>query len=521
MSVYSSTVSFTCTFSEAVSLHRVERVLVPNFVSVSPMEGEHTVYTVTAGVVDNTLGTITLLLGEGAFATAQEQSPEYSVSVAYDFVYENVNVSAVVNTLSDRPDFAIITIAGGMTIRPTVQSVDEIAVFPASVEVLSVEATPISYVVKVFVKDPAALAQDTILIKPGVIQSYWGQKANLVKDVSITVLNTVTSTATVSLWPQSATVYTASQEFTYDVSSLPCPVDRQSFAGVNVEVLDVASGVLRARLVDDAIPGTLTFLGYKPDSCVAYDYPAQPSTTVVKETEPHYTLHFKTATAGCTDISVVFDAPVNVVGEELLSITPVSGLAPSVTSAAVKPVVPEFFLGIEATVCISTTSDTLLVSVNRDVVKTPSGAMLPEQEPTSIYVSQMSLVMNLLPTGLPTPSLNVTYVIRTAEFTMLFNTPSGINIGLCDYSKAFTSDHNVEIRTGMEGANLAVSVKSNSIDHHVIAFHADRVVCDGSFTVDHSPAVQVRVRSSVPAGRHHRDACEHVLLGRVRLHSPA
>lgn len=82
MSVYSSTVSFTCTFSEAVSLHRVERVLVPNFVSVSPMEGEHTVYTVTAGVVDNTLGTITLLLGEGAFATAQEQSPEYSVSVA-------------------------------------------------------------------------------------------------------------------------------------------------------------------------------------------------------------------------------------------------------------------------------------------------------------------------------------------------------------------------------------------------------------------------------------------------------
>ena len=73
MSVYSSTVSFTCTFSEAVSLHRVERVLVPNFVSV---------YTVTAGVVDNTLGTITLLLGEGAFATAQEQSSEYSVSVA-------------------------------------------------------------------------------------------------------------------------------------------------------------------------------------------------------------------------------------------------------------------------------------------------------------------------------------------------------------------------------------------------------------------------------------------------------
>lgn len=57
-------------------------------------------------------------------------------------MYENVNVSAVVNTLSDRPDFAIITIAGGMTIRPTVQSVDEIAVFPASVEVLSVEATP-------------------------------------------------------------------------------------------------------------------------------------------------------------------------------------------------------------------------------------------------------------------------------------------------------------------------------------------------------------------------------------------
>ena len=402
-------------------------------------------------------------------------------------MYENVNVSAVVNTLSDEPDFAIITIAGGMTVRPTVQSVDEIAVFPASVEVLSVEATPMSYVVKVFVKDPAALAQDTILIKPGVIQSYWGQKANMEKDVSITVLNAVASTATASLWPQSATVYTAAQEFTYDISSLPCPVDRQSFAGVNVEVLDVQSGVLRARLVDDALPGTLTFIGYKPDSCTEYNYPLQPSATVVKETEPHYTLHFKTATAGCTDISIVFDAPVNVVGEELLSITPVSGLAPSVTSEAVNPVVPEFFLGIDATVCISTTSDTLLVSVNRDAVKTPSGAMLPEQEPTSIYVSQMSLVMNLLSTGLPTPSLNLTYVMRSPEFTMLFNTPSGINIGLCDYSKAFTSDYNVEIRTSMEGANLAVSVKSNSIDHHVIAFHADRVVCDGSFTVEFIP----------------------------------
>lgn len=87
MSTYSPQVSFVCTFSESVSLNRVERIFVPNFVSVSPMSGEHTVYTVVAGVTDNTLGEISLLLGEGAFVKGTERSPEYTVTVSCPCCY--------------------------------------------------------------------------------------------------------------------------------------------------------------------------------------------------------------------------------------------------------------------------------------------------------------------------------------------------------------------------------------------------------------------------------------------------
>lgn len=82
MDVYSPMVSFHCTFSEPAVLANAERVFVPNFVSVSPDSGMHSEFNVTAGVTDNTMGVITLLLGEGAFRTESETSPEYSVSVS-------------------------------------------------------------------------------------------------------------------------------------------------------------------------------------------------------------------------------------------------------------------------------------------------------------------------------------------------------------------------------------------------------------------------------------------------------
>ena len=81
MNTYSPQVSFVCTFSESVSLNHVERIFVPSLVSVSPLSGEHTVYTVVAEVQDDTLGEISLLLGEGAFGKGEERSPEYMVTV--------------------------------------------------------------------------------------------------------------------------------------------------------------------------------------------------------------------------------------------------------------------------------------------------------------------------------------------------------------------------------------------------------------------------------------------------------
>ena len=82
MSVYAPQVVFTCTFSEAVQINRLERVFIPNFVSISPMDGVSESYTITASVVDNTKGTITLLLGEGAFIAGEVLSEEYSTSVS-------------------------------------------------------------------------------------------------------------------------------------------------------------------------------------------------------------------------------------------------------------------------------------------------------------------------------------------------------------------------------------------------------------------------------------------------------
>lgn len=81
MSVYAPQVVFTCTFSEAVRINKLERIFVPNFVSISPMDGESEQYAITVGVEDNTKGEMTLLFGEGAFISGETVSEEYSVTV--------------------------------------------------------------------------------------------------------------------------------------------------------------------------------------------------------------------------------------------------------------------------------------------------------------------------------------------------------------------------------------------------------------------------------------------------------
>ena len=414
----------------------------------------------------------------------------FCVSFLDDYVYENVNVVAMVNHLSDRPDFAIIYISGGMTVRPNIQSINEIAVLPTSVDVISVEATLSSYVIKVFVNDPTSLSQDTILVKEGVISSYWGQKTNLEKDVSIAVMTLHVSESTFNLWPIYGTIYTSSDEFVYPIPTGGCSVDVQSFSGTNVEIVrvenDEVSQYLVARLMDPSIPGSISFIGYAPDTCTSYNYPVESSVMIVKEEVPTYEITYKTGTSGCVDVNVLFSAPVKFVSDAYFTITPVSQVAPSVVSTPVRPAGPEHYFGLEATMCISSTSDTLLVSINRDAVKTPSGALIADQEPTSILVSKLALVMKLLPDSLPNPSQNMTYIIRQPTATLFFGTDTdpSVNMGLCDFSKAFTSDYNVALSVTMETSRLRVTATTEAIDHHVIAFHADRVTCSGSFTVE-------------------------------------
>lgn len=82
MSVYSPQVVFTCSFSEAVSIKKLELVFVPNFVSISPMDGASEQFSITVNVVDNTKGEITLLLAEGAFTNGEAVNEEYSATVA-------------------------------------------------------------------------------------------------------------------------------------------------------------------------------------------------------------------------------------------------------------------------------------------------------------------------------------------------------------------------------------------------------------------------------------------------------
>lgn len=91
MDHYSRTVSFHCTFSEPAVLENAARVFVPRFVSLSPSSGESTEFVITAETEDNTIGMITLLLGEGAFRSGSELSPEYSVSASCRLRRVNLN----------------------------------------------------------------------------------------------------------------------------------------------------------------------------------------------------------------------------------------------------------------------------------------------------------------------------------------------------------------------------------------------------------------------------------------------
>ncbi|OAO12756.1 GTP-binding protein, partial [Blastocystis sp. ATCC 50177/Nand II] len=239
MAVYRPVVAFTCHFSEAVALHNEERVFVPNIESISPRNGESDTFVVEARVEDNTLGVLTLVLGAGAFKGGEELSEEYRVSVPYDFIRANVVVTAVIEKMSMTPDYAVVRISGGQTVLQQVQTIDAIAVFPPCMTVLEVTSTVDSYLVTVYVNDPAAIRSSTLRVKEGVIRAYWGSKRNVEKDVSVEVKMVLPAGEPIELWPASGTLFVRDAEFQMDVTALfqnGCKVDASSFSGINADV---------------------------------------------------------------------------------------------------------------------------------------------------------------------------------------------------------------------------------------------------------------------------------------------
>ena len=77
------------------------------------------------------------------------------------------------------PDYAVVRISGGQTVLQQVQTIDAIAVFPPCMTVLEVTSTVDSYLVTVYVNDPAAIRSSTLRVKEGVIRAYWGSKRNV------------------------------------------------------------------------------------------------------------------------------------------------------------------------------------------------------------------------------------------------------------------------------------------------------------------------------------------------------
>ena len=331
--------------------------------------------------------------------------------------------------------------------------------------------------------DPSAVSESTIRIKAGVIRAYWGHRENVEKDVSISVMNVLTSSATLEVWEEGSIFYTSEQSFAMDVSGFfvnGCVVDSSSFRGQNVD-LRVEGTSLFGTLAGGNEPGVIDFVGFAPNTCSTYNYPVHTSVMVVRVEQPSYTLTYQTSTSGCASVHVVFDTPVTANSTAVLNVESTQSV-----EMIVSPLDALFF-SMDVELCITGDSDTLLVSLNHDVVTSISGVAVKSQAPTSIFVSRISLVVSLSSTGLPSMSLNNTYVMREKTFTLTFDTPSSIMMSTCDFSNAFTSDVNVYLRPISETHLLQLEVTSMSIDHHTIEFHEDRVVCNGALAVEFVP----------------------------------
>ena len=276
------------------------------------------------------------------------------------------------------PDYAVVRISGGQTVLQQVQTIDAIAVFPPCMTVLEVTSTVDSYLVTVYVNDPAAIRSSTLRVKEGVIRAYWGSKRNVEKDVSVEVKMVLPAGEPIELWPASGTLFVRDAEFQMDVTALfqnGCKVDASSFSGINADVVSVAAvdemATLTTRFVDASAPAALKFVGYVANSCEVAAYPAAREVMVVKEAVPRYTATFEKSEPGCASVHVRFTAPVQSkhAGESPLRVE--CSAAVETRDMRMNVDAMGLFTQIDAEVCIGSDYGLVHVNVDAEEVATP------------------------------------------------------------------------------------------------------------------------------------------------------
>ena len=337
-----------------------------------------------------------------------------------------------------------------------------------------------AYLVDVYVLNPSDVSRSNIHIKSGVIYSYWGQKSNWEKDIPIMISSLMPSTKTLQGWNTDDGLFVSEDAFVMDVSGFAengCEVNDLSFRGENIDFV-IEGTELHGMLVDGTAPGVIEFVGFAPNTCSSFNYPTRSSIMVVKIPQPTYSLTYKSLQEDCAAVHVEFDSPVMVSGDNVLTITP-TNIVVNMNQFVLDP----SHLFMDVNLCIIQDTASLFVSLNHDVVKSISGADVKSQEPVNIFISRFTMALSLSESQLPSVHLNKTYIMSASPFTLTFEANSEIPISRCDFSNAFTSDHNVDLTVFSQTSILQVRANVHTIDHHVIEFHEDKVVCQGAFRV--------------------------------------
>ena len=338
-----------------------------------------------------------------------------------------------------------------------------------------------AYLVDVFVLDPTSVGRSNIDIKAGVLFSYWGQRSNTQNVIPINVGSIMTSTRTLQGWSTNEDLFVSDNSFVVDVSGFTengCQVNDLSFRGENID-LSINGTQLHGVLVDGAAPGVIDFVGFVPSTCSVLNYPTRSSLMVVKVPQPTYSLTYKRGSEGCAAVHVTFDSPVKVSGSNVLSYN-----AGNVAVEQKDFVMDPSHLAMDVALCIVQDTAQFDVSLNHDVVTSISGAPVKQQTPVNVFISRITMVLQLRQTDLTAPVQNETYVMPDEDFRLTFVLSSDMPTSRCDFSNVFTSDHNVHIVASRQTDSVVLDVHTYTIDHHVIEIHEDRVTCDGAFAVE-------------------------------------